>query len=517
MDIQRPKLPNRQKSEIFTARPTRKEELYLTPDDMERMQKHERRFKFGIIIKKVAVRLIITIFIAILVYGGYFLWKAHEISKKMNSDQQTKNSFIQDMRSMISPIIPDSSSPLDGENDGRINILLLGAAGEHNPGGNLTDTIMVMNIDTANKKIALLSVPRDLYVNIPETNSYTKINSLYEIGLKSGDGADLIKQSIEKITGIKINYYLAIDFDGFKQIIDDIGGVNVIAERDLFDSRYPGPNYSYETFSITKGFHSLDGATALKYVRERHSDPEGDFGRAKRQQQVIQAVKNKLFSMETFFNVARLNDVMNTLGDNIKTNVSFENIDSFIKLSKKLDTQNITNVVADAWKPDSLLKVSHVQMGNAQAFVLVPRVGNYSEIQDLAQNIFNRDELKRRSNEMAKENASINIINQSGDNTLPEKIRKLLTEKLNFKDVHMSSSSSSVTLSQSKIYDDTNRAKLFTIDELVKKLPATLASSSDQLANSSSDITIVLGKDLVDTYKYDEASLEEYNKAQDAE
>ena len=429
---------------------------------------------------------------------------------------------MQDMRSMVSPIIPSSASPLDGESDGRINILLLGAAGQNqsNTAPNLTDTIMVMSIDTVNKKMALLSIPRDLYVNVPGTQNFVKINSLYEIGLNSGSGADIIKQKIEEITGIKINYYLAIDFDAFQQVVDDVGGVNVMVENDLYDARYPGPNYSYETFSITKGFHQLDGATALQYVRERHGDPEGDFGRAKRQQQVIQAVKEKLFSMDTLFNAPKLNDVLNTLGDNVTTNITFDNIDSFIKLSKQIDTQNITNVVVDAWKPNSLLKVSHVQMGGTNAFILVPRVGNYSEIQDLAQNIFNQDELQKRQDAIAQENATISIINQSGDNNLPQKIQTLLTQKLNFKNVSVVSdtlSSPSDPTDQTQIYDNTNGTKLFSIDELVKKLPATLASDSAPAVKNPSDITIVLGKDLIDTYKYDEASLEDYNKAQQSE
>jgi hypothetical protein len=221
--------------------------------------------------------------------------------------------------------------------------------------------------------------------------------------------------------------------------------------------------------------------------------------------------------MQTFFNVGRLNDVMNTLGDNIKTDIGFDNIDSFIKLSKQLDTQNITNVVLEAWKPDSLVKVSHVQVGSVAAFILVPRVGNYSEVQDLAQNIFNRDELKRRASEIAKENANISLVNQSGDNTLPEKIRKLLTEKLIIKNVRITSGNSAAIIQQTRLYDNTNGAKLFTTDELVKKLPATFATNYTGSINSGSDIVIVLGKDLVDTYKYDEASQDDYNKSQDSQ
>jgi LCP family protein required for cell wall assembly len=527
MDIvRRPKniSAGQDKSPLDALRPktrsNRAEEIYITPNDMERMQRHEREFAYGRLAKKISLFLLATILILALAYTAYFLWKAHSVSKKMNS--QANTSFVQDVRSMMAPIIPSSAKPLAGQDSGRINILLLGAAGPKNPGGNLTDTIMVMSIDTAAKKIALLSVPRDLYVNIPGTSSYTKINSLYKIGLDSGQGADLIKQAMENITGIKINYYLAIDFDAFKQVIDDVGGVNVMVAHDLYDARYPGPNYSYETFSITAGFHSLDGSTALQYVRERHSDPQGDFGRALRQQQVIQAVKSKLFSMDTFFNVIKLNDVLNTLGDDIKTNVTFDDIDSFIKLSRQLDTQNITNVVVDAWKPDSLLKASHVQIGNSTAFILVPRVGNYSEIQDLGQNIFQQDELKKRALAISDENAKIGIINESGDDQLAAKIQQLLTGKLGMKNAHVIYGSPKETTADTTVSDNSNGTKIFTLDELIKKIPARLESQGDSLASggttgATDDITLTLGQDIDPTYSVPDATIDEYNQAQDQE
>jgi hypothetical protein len=108
--------------------------------------------------------------------------------------------------------------------------------------------------------------------------------------------------TVTEITGLPIHYFVILDFDGFEKIIDTVGGVRINAERDFLDTRYPGKNYGYETFQLSKGWHSLDGATALKYVRERHADPEGDFGRAKRQQETIRAVRDKVFSVPTFLN-----------------------------------------------------------------------------------------------------------------------------------------------------------------------------------------------------------------------
>ena len=495
----------------------KREELFISSKESEQMEKNGKKMGKRFHIKKILWIVASIILVIILSVAAYFFWKTYSISKKMNSQTGTQTTLSQDMRALVSPIVPISKDPLNGEADGRINILLMGAAGEHKPGGNLTDTIMIMSIDTKNKKIALLSLPRDFYVPIPGSDTYTKINSLYPIGIKNNQGADMIKATVEKITGLTINYYMAIDFDGFQKIIDDIGGVNITSDRDIYDATYPGPNYSYQTFSLSKGFHSLDGATTLEYVRERHDDPQGDFGRALRQQQVIQAVKNKMFSMQTFFNVVGLNNVLDTLGDNIRTDITFDDIDKFITLSKTLDLQNITNVVVDAWKPDSLMKVSHVQVGAVSAFILVPRVGNYSEIQDLAQNIFDQDELKKRQTAITDENANIGIINESGNSAVASKVKALLTDKLGMKNVSVIPSANAGFTDTTTVNDLSSGQKVFTLDELIKKLPAKLSTDDVSVANNSEDIVITLGSDIVDSYKYDDANIDDYNKAQDQE
>jgi LCP family protein required for cell wall assembly len=493
-----------------------REEFFISQEDLQQTEKFEKNFRKAVFMKRFFWTILVIVAAALILYVSYFSWKAYAMSQKISSESGTKQTnLMQYARTIISPIIPSKQPLLRGEENGRVNILLLGAAGEHKPGGNLTDTVMIMSIDTKNKKVALLSLPRDLYVQIPSTQSYTKINSLYPIGIKQGDGVGLVKEAVSKITGINLNYYVVMDFDGFKKVVDDIGGINVISERDIYDTRYPGPNYSYETFSLSKGFHVLDGDTALKYVRERHADPEGDFGRAKRQQQVIQSVKNKVFSMQTLFNVVALNNVMNTLGSSLKTDIAFDNIGSFISLSKEVDMQNINNMVVDAWQKDSLLKVSHVPTESGMMFVLVPRVGNYSEIQDLAHNIFSLDEIKKRQSAIAEENAKIAIINNSGNSSLAEKIRNLLTDKLNIKDVSVLQAAQETNASQTTVADNSNGTKLFTLDELIKKLPATLSASA--LANNSTkdDIIITLGSDLVDMYKYEEDSMQDLENAED--
>lgn len=516
-NIQEIKTP--EKKQVPAPFYAKREELYIPKEETMPDVEHERNFQRGKFFIKLIWLILIAVIMMTISYVIFFSWKARDTFKKMSTADPVQTTFAQEVKSLIAPIMPSASKHvLRGEKEGRINILLLGAAGEKKPGGNLTDTIMIMSINTKNKKVAMLSLPRDFYVPISNSNSFTKINSLYKIGIAQKKGTDFISEAVEKITNVRIDYRVAVDFEAFQKIVDSIGGVNVISERDIYDSTYPGPNYSYETFSLAKGAHLLDGATALKYVRERHDDPEGDFGRAKRQQQVVQAVKNKMFSMQTFFNVVALNNVLSALGDNIKTDMTFEDIEQFIRLSKEVDTQNINNAVVDAWKPESLLKVSHVMLGDAQAFILIPRIGNYSEIQDLAKNIFDQTEIKKRQETIKSEDAKIVIINQSSDSQTANKIKKLLSEKLGMKNVSIASNSSGEILQTSTIQTTPNSTKIFTLDELIKKLPASLANGTAKLDSQNSEndeIVVRLGNDLASVYKYDEDSIEDFNKAQD--
>lgn len=475
-------------------------------------------------------KVFISISCVILFWCGYFSWKLYHISRAIQttSAQASVNepSTLANISSIAAALISNKHTPLKGEDSGRINILLLGKAGEHHSGRDLTDTVMIMSIDTRTKKIALLSLPRDLYVQIPDTHTFTKLNAIYQHGLAQDKGLETIEATIENITKLPISYSFVIDFDGFEKVINALGGVNVEVLRDIYDPRYPGPNFSYETFEIKKGWQVLDGATALKYVRERHNDPDGDFGRAKRQQQVIQAVKSKAFSLKTFVDAFALNDLLTILGDNIKTSITSDEIGSFIALSKQVDTNNITNVVVDAWKPESLLKVSHVMVGPTRMFTLVPRVGNYSEIQDVAANLFDINALKRRAESIATEEASITLINQSSNPQLATRVRKILQDSLGFSQVHIGSTKEIASLNTSTetsqdasfIIDTTFRQKPFSLDELLKKLPITL-KQDDTITTPdntpASDFVMILGDKLNNDLNFEEDSIDDFNKAED--
>lgn len=465
------------------------------------------------------------IFLLALVWVGYFSWKLISVSHLVNQNNSPKENALASLSqvpSLAASLLSPSHAPLRGEEDGRINILLLGRAGEHYPGHDLTDTVMIMSLDTKEKKIALLSLPRDLSVTVPKSHLSTKINAVYQHSLAQYQDASAVIETVEDITRLPIHYFLVIDFSGFEKVIDTLGGINVEVMRDMYDERYPGPNYSYQTFEIKKGWQTLDGATALKYVRERHDDPEGDFGRAKRQQQVTQAVKNKAFSLQTFANAFTLNELLNTLGESVRTNIKPNEIESFVDLAKHMDTQNIANVVVDAWQPDSLLRVSHVQVGPTAMFILVPRVGNWSEVRDLAANLFDLNTIKRRQEAIRAEEASVTVVNLSGRPGLGEKIRRLLKDSLGLAMVEVISSSntSNVPLEEKSILiDRAGRTKPFSLDEILKKFPVSIGEADFVLPEkaSESDIVFIIGQDLKPSLDFEEDSVEDFKRAEDNE
>lgn len=457
--------------------------------------------------KKIAFGLFLFIFCIGLAAALFFLFKGFVIGRSVQIQNSHPLSFFSDVKRLAASFLDSNTHSLRGEDSGRINILLLGRAGEHYPGKNLTDTVMVMSIDTANKQVALLSLPRDLYAPIPGTTSYTKINALYQYGLSQEVGTDLIRSSVADITGQPIDYTFILDFDGFEKAIDALGGIQVDVLRDFYDTRYPGKNYSYETFEIKKGWQTLDGATALKYVRERHNDPEGDFGRARRQQQVIETIKDKAFSLETFLNVFAINALLDTLGESVKTDMTLEDMESFIKLARTLDTENISSVVIDAWKKESLLRVSHVQVGPTAAFILVPRVGNWSEIHDVSENIFRLDALQVRRDRIAAEAPTLTLLAAPGDTLIANRMKRIIAEEMQFDTVTLAPQSLLENRpEQSIIVDRSGMEKPFSLDELLKKFAlrkeATLPFES--AVSDTTDFVIIIGEDLADALAFDE-------------
>ncbi len=426
-------------------------------------------------------------------------------------NELAQKSFLRDSLSAASSLV-GKRTPLRGEKNGAINILLLGKGTPDHPGRDLTDTIMIARIDVRRGKVALLSLPRDLYVRIPGTQSATKINALYRYGLEHNRGATPIIAAVETITQLPIHYFLVADFDAFTAVVDALGGINVTVERPINDTRYPGPGYSYETFTLAPGLQRLDGATALKYVRTRHGDPEGDFGRAKRQQHVLQAIKNKAFSIGTLSNPLTIGKLFDAMGAHIRTDMDLTTLTSLVALLPQLDTQNITTVVIDAWKANSLLRVIHV----GKMFALVPRAGrfDYTEIAATAQAIFDRPAQERLRTEVAREHPTITLIRAGATKATLTRVRTLIANALAIdqRAIRIAPRTITPTKAHAAVIDYTESAKPFTFTALLRTLGAT-AHQDNLMRSPTTDFAIVLGADADAFFRESAISKEQFETA----
>jgi LCP family protein required for cell wall assembly len=222
-------------------------------------------------------------------------------------------------------------SKLQGASTGRINILLLGYGGEGHDGAFLTDSQLIISIFPKEKKMSTMNIPRDTYVS--DNGAFKKINSVYADAeyRQKGSGARRLASILEGELDSKINYYATIDFKGFKELVDQVGGVEINVRNSFTDYQYPLEgtySYMYPAPSFTEGLMSMDGATALIYSRSRHAAgvEGGDFARSLRQREVITAVARKALDQGFISNIGKLDQTINTLSKNLVTDLKSNEI-----------------------------------------------------------------------------------------------------------------------------------------------------------------------------------------------
>lgn len=274
--------------------------------------------------------------------------------------------------------------------DNGFNVLLLGIAGEGHISPLLTDSILVARLDLSKKRAVAVSLPRDLLVKTPGSLSFTKINTLYQSGVRSEPETPtrIIQEKIENITGLTISRTVILDLVSFSRVVEALGGVTIYVEEDIDDTRFPTPEGGYTTFSIEKGWQHLDGETASKYIRTRHT-PKGDIARVARQQQVAYAIKNKISGLHPLFDLKTLFDVLGSLKGRLKTDLSPGEITYLWRNQRDFEEKHVVFRAIDAFEKDSLLTSASASLGGENASVLVPRAGieNYEEIQEFIKNL----------------------------------------------------------------------------------------------------------------------------------
>lgn len=275
-----------------------------------------------------------------------------------------------------------AASGLRRDGDARVNIILFGKGGAEHEGGNLTDTIQVASIDVFNNQISMLSIPRDLYVDTDWGSM--KINAVYSAAetRKKGSGGQAMKSLLSNITDLTTHYFVLVDFDGFVKLVDALGSITVDVKNPINDYEYPKDDGSYtvEKFTMTTGTHKMDGQTALKFVRSRHSlGAEGsDFARSARQQQVVAAVRDRAKQIGILANPLKMLQIIDLVGSHLKTDMNSTEMKALLeKMNNVNDTSIKTAVLSNS--PEGLL-TDKVSVG---AYTLLPRAGrkDYSEIQ----------------------------------------------------------------------------------------------------------------------------------------
>jgi LCP family protein required for cell wall assembly len=370
------------------------------PNNLQKTPTRKKRRIFSL------KRIVIALFIIVLVVGGWvggkFIYDAHKL-------------FGGSIFSVL------QTTTLKGESTGRVNILLAGNSADDpgHDGANLTDSVLVMSIDTKNNTAFLLSVPRDLWVDIPN-NGYNKINDAYVVGQndnfsQSGyfpGGMGQLQQIIQKDFGISLDYYALIDYAALKDAVNAVGGITINIQssdpRGIYD-----PSIDYSTHmalaKYTNGIHVLDGQQALDLARARgdaygsYGFPDSDFNRTEHQRQMLVALKQKAETVGVLSNPATLTSLADAIGNNVKDNFTLSEVHRLFDLVKPINSNSIQSLSLNNVNGKDLLS-NFTSSGGEDALIPAAGLNDYSQIQE-----FVKQQIS--TNPLVREGATVEVLN----------------------------------------------------------------------------------------------------------
>lgn len=348
--------------------------------------------------------------VLVVLCGGWLGWKIIHNTSKVFGGNGDLLGFL-------------SATKLKCENRGHCNILLAGNSADDpgHDGANLTDSVMLISIDVRNNTAFMLSIPRDLWVNIPG-NGYAKINEAYPDGQSENfsqagyakGGMGLLEEVVSQSLGVPVDYYGLIDYSAFRDGVNAVGGVQVNIQssdpRGLYD-----PNTDLR---LKNGVQVLNGQNALNLARARgdgydsYGFPDSDFDRTANQRMLLIALKDKVFSTSTLANPLKLGQVFDAIGNNVHTDLSTGNIRRLYDIFKHINSSAIksygfNDVTLSGQQNVDLLNNYNAPNGES-ALIPAAGIGNYSQMQLFLQQITS-------NNPVVKEAANVVVLN--GGNT----------------------------------------------------------------------------------------------------
>jgi polyisoprenyl-teichoic acid--peptidoglycan teichoic acid transferase len=409
---------------------------------------------------------------------------------------------------------PAASLPRPWNGKERVNVLVMGIDQREvdKEPAYRTDTMIVLTLDPVTLHAGMLSIPRDLWVPIPgydngRINTANFIGDAYDY---PGGGPALARKTVESLLGVPINYYARVNFTAFEAFIDRVGGISVDVPEDIYDPEYPTNDYRTEVFSIDKGVHNLDGATALKFARTRHSLLNGDFDRARNQQLVLLALKEKVSNPQVLLSLlSSAPEVITELGGAVKTDLTLDQVQQLAALVQKVDRNKIKTAVLDQEYTEFATTLT-----NPPQQVQVPIRGKIAELRDTMFSTAVNAAIETRSSgtdpgavaavsataaapaQWQSENARIVLLNGTLTAGFGQKVSDQLTA-LGFTVVRVGNPPDDRFDYEQTIVTDYGGKRL-TLDALVEALDVKSSAEVKRLLdpNAEADIVVVLGNDI---------------------
>lgn len=454
------------------------------PQQAQPKPRKARKQKRGIVTRR---RVVALFFLLIFAIGGWMVFKVTSNVNKV-------------FHSSIFSVL--TTAKLKGEDTGRVNILVAGNSADDpgHDGANLTDSIMLASIDVKNNTAYMLSIPRDLWVDIPGYG-HAKINEAYvdgQAGKFSQDGypnggMGLLEQVVEQNFGIKADYYALVDYNALKDGVDSVGGVDITVKSD--DPRgWYDPSIDWSTHGplvkLSNGVHHLNGQQALDLARARgdapgtYGFPRSDFDRTEHQRMLILALKQKILSAGTLANPVALGSLFDTVGKNVKTDLGLSEARRLYDIGKNINNSSIQSVGLNDANGVNLL-ANYTSPTNQSALIPAAGLDNFDKIKAYIARL-------QTTNPIVREGATIVVLNGTKTAGLAATTEKLLMSK----DLNVTAIGDGHAVTVTTIIDTTGGAKPATLQLLKSIFTSTTVTNDNAYAGTyQADYIVVLGPD----------------------